>query len=177
MLTNSTVAPPRVVSGESSPSPHEAGAGREDMMAADASSDLTVAPLAGPDIQRIGQIAVPVKDLDRAVTFYRDVLGLRLLFQAPPGLAFFECGGVRLMLSLPEAPDQDHPGSVIYYVVDDLAAAWKAVTARGATPGAAGAAEPHLIAKMPDHDLWMAFVDDGEGNLVGLMSEVRPPAP
>jgi methylmalonyl-CoA/ethylmalonyl-CoA epimerase len=128
-------------------------------------------------VRRIGQIAVPVHDLDRAVAFYRDVLGLRLLFQAPPGLAFFECGGVRLMLSLPEGPDTARMASVIYYLVDDLAAAWVAVMARGATPGAAGQAEPHLIAKLPDHDLWMAFIQDSEGNLLGLMSEVRPPAP
>ena len=125
-----------------------------------------------PGISRIGQIAVRVHDLDRAVAFYRDVLGLRFLFQAPPGLAFFDCGGVRLMLSLPEGPGQDSPASVLYYLVDDLPAAWSAVTARGA----AAISEPHLIAKMPDHDLWMAFINDSEGNLLGLMSEVRPPA-
>lgn len=131
-----------------------------------------------PGLKRIGQIAVPIDDLDRAVAFYRDVLGLRLLFQAPPGLAFFDCGGVRLMLSRPEGPDVSRKSSVIYYLVDDIAAAWTAVTARGAAPGAAGGqAEPHLIAKMPDHDLWMAFIKDSEGNLLGLMSEVRPPAP
>ena len=78
---------------------------------------------AGPAIQRIGQIGVRIDDLARAVAFYRDVLGLQFLFQAPPGLAFFQCGNVRLMLSRPEAPEHDHPGSVIYYVVDDLAAA------------------------------------------------------
>ena len=131
-----------------------------------------------PGLRRVGQIAVPVDDLDRAVAFYRDVLGLRLLFQAPPGLAFFECGGVRLMLSRPEGPASARHSSVVYYLVDDIAAAWAAVTARGAAPGAAGGqAEPHLIAKLPDHDLWMAFVQDSEGNLLGLMSEVRPPAP
>ena len=146
-------------------------------MTPDAASDHATAPSAGPGIQRIGQIAIPVNDLDRAVAFYRDVLGLRLLFQTPPGLAFFDCGGVRLMLSLPEAPGHESLASVIYYVVDDLAATWQTVIGRGATPGAAGAAEPHLIAKMPDHDLWMAFVNDSEGNLLGLMSEVRPPAP
>jgi methylmalonyl-CoA/ethylmalonyl-CoA epimerase len=146
------------------------------MMAAQAPTDHFTAD--GPNIQRIGQIAVRVHDLDRAVAFYRDVLGLRLLFQAPPGLAFFDCGGVRLMLSRPETPDLDHPGSVIYYLVGDLPAAWQTVTSRGATPGAVGgAAEPHLIAKMPDHDLWMAFVNDSEGNLLGLMSEVCPSAP
>jgi methylmalonyl-CoA/ethylmalonyl-CoA epimerase len=150
------------------------------MMMPDASLDRTSLDqaTAAPAVRRIGQIAVPVDDLDRAVAFYRDVLGLRLLFQAPPGLAFFECGGVRLMLSRPEGPNASRQSSVIYYVVDDIAAAWTAMTARGATPGAAGGqAEPHLIAKLPDHDLWMAFVQDSEGNLLGLMSEVRPPAP
>jgi len=133
------------------------------------------AAVSGPGISRVGQIAVPVRDLERAVAFYRDVLGLRLLFQAPPGLAFFDCGGVRLMLSLPEGPESARQSPVLYYVVDDIQAAWAAVTARGAKPAAAGAPEPHLIAKLPDHDLWMAFVEDGEGNVVGLMSEVRPP--
>jgi methylmalonyl-CoA/ethylmalonyl-CoA epimerase len=131
----------------------------------------------GPGISRVGQIAVPVHDLDRAVAFYRDVLALRFLFQAPPSLAFFDCGGVRLMLSRPEGTGHHHASSVIYYLVDDIHAAWAAVTARGAKPATAGAPEPHLIAKLPDHDLWMAFVDDSEGNLLGLMSEVRPPAP
>jgi predicted enzyme related to lactoylglutathione lyase len=121
---------------------------------------------------RIGQIAVNIKDLDRAVAFYRDVLGLTFLFQAPPSLAFFDCGGVRLMLSPPEGPEHDHPGSVIYYVVENIQAAYAGILARGAE----SAGEPHMIAKMPDHDLWMAFVKDSEGNLVGLMSEVRPPA-
>jgi methylmalonyl-CoA/ethylmalonyl-CoA epimerase len=131
-----------------------------------------------PGISRVGQIAIPVRDLDRAVAFYRDVLGLRLLFQAPPGLAFFDCGGVRLMLTLPEGPEKDaRHSSVLYYLVDDIQAAWAAVTGRGAKPATAGAPEPHLIAKLPDHDLWMAFVEDSEGNLLGLMSEVRPPAP
>ncbi|HEX3245191.1 MAG TPA: VOC family protein [Chloroflexota bacterium] len=121
---------------------------------------------------RIGQIAVNIKDLDRAVAFYRDVLSLTFLFQAPPSLAFFDCGGVRLMLSPPEGPEHDHPGSVIYYVVENIQAAYAGIVARGAE----SAGEPHMIAKMPDHDLWMAFVKDSEGNLVGLMSEVRPPA-
>jgi len=122
-----------------------------------------------PMIQRIGQIAVPVKDLDRAVAFYRDVLGLRFLFQAPPGLAFFDCGGVRLMLTLPEGNEHDRAASMIYYLVDDLQATWQQLAERGAQ----AVSEPHLLAKMPDHDLWMGFVADGEGNTLGLMSEVR----
>lgn len=116
----------------------------------------------------IGQIAVPVSDIDRAVAFYRDVLGMRFLFQAPPGLGFFDCGGVRLMLDGP-ARAQAGKSSVIYYKVDDLQAACDALSARGVTFEAA----PHLIAKMPDHELWMAFLRDPDQNLLALMSEVR----
>jgi len=115
----------------------------------------------------IGQIAVNVKDLDRAVAFYRDVLGLRPLFQVPK-LAFFDCAGIRLMLSLPETPELDHPGSVIYYRVDDIKTAHAALRDRGAR----FEGEPHVVARLPDHDLWMAFCRDSEGNLLALMSEV-----
>ena len=124
-------------------------------------------------LQRVGQIAVPVRDLDRAVTFYADVLGLRLLFRASPGLAFFECGGVRLMLSRPEGPDAGSSASVLYYVVADLPSAHAALLARGVDV----VQPPHLIARLPDHDLWMAFLRDSEGNLLGLMSEVRSAVP
>jgi methylmalonyl-CoA/ethylmalonyl-CoA epimerase len=117
---------------------------------------------------RIGQVAVPVMDLDRAVTWYETVLGLRLLFRAPPGLAFLDCGGVRVMLSRPEKPDDGSRASVLYYVVPDLPAAHAALAARGADL----VDRPHLVARLPDHDLWMAFCRDSEGNLLGLMSEV-----
>jgi methylmalonyl-CoA/ethylmalonyl-CoA epimerase len=119
-------------------------------------------------LARIGQIAVPVTDVDRAVAFYRDVLGMRLLFQAPPGLAFFDCAGVRLMLDGP-ARAQAGQGSVIYYSVPDLQAAFQALSSRGVTVEA----EPHLIAKMPDHELWMAFFRDPDKNPFALMAEVR----
>lgn len=124
---------------------------------------------ASPGISQIGQIAVIIHDLDRAVAFYRDVLGLRLLFQVPPKMAFFDCGGVRLMLSLPEEADFDHPGSILYYKVSDIQGAWAALRAGGADLRE----EPHLLVKMPDHDLWMAFFRDTEGNTLALMSEVR----
>jgi methylmalonyl-CoA/ethylmalonyl-CoA epimerase len=120
---------------------------------------------------RIGQIAVPVVDLDRAISFYADVLGLRLLFRAPPGLAFFDCGGVRLMLSRPEGSTPPGPGGIIYYVVPDLAAAHAALAGRGVEFLDA----PHLVARLPDHELWMAFCRDSEGNLLGLMSELPLP--
>jgi len=120
------------------------------------------------EINQIGQIAVPVTDIDRAVAFYRDVLGMRFLFQAPPGLGFFDVGGVRLMLDGP-ARAQAGNSSVIYYKVPDLQAAFAALMDRGVK----FEADPHLIAKLPDHDLWMAFFRDPDRNLIALMSEIR----
>jgi methylmalonyl-CoA/ethylmalonyl-CoA epimerase len=117
-------------------------------------------------LSQIGQIAITVHDTDRAVAFYRDALGLPFLFQAGP-LAFFQCGGVRLMLSVPEKPEFDHPASILYYRVDDIDAAHAELTGRGVL----FTDKPHFIAKMPDHDLWMAFFRDSEQNLVGLMCE------
>ena len=122
-------------------------------------------------ITRIGQIAMPVSDLPRAVAFYRDVLGMRFLFEAPPAMAFFDCGGVRLMLSLPEQAGAD-PGrqfaSIIYYAVDDIQAAAAALEARGVLFEAA----PHIVARLPHADLWMAFLRDPDRNLLAIMSEV-----
>lgn len=123
-------------------------------------------------LDRIGQIAVPVTDVERAIRFYRDTLGMRFLFQAPPGLAFFDLSGVRLMLDGP-AGAQAGNGSVIYYQVEDLEAAFATLLERGVR----FEAEPHLIAKMPDHELWMAFFRDPDQNLLALMSEVRSRAP
>src|SRR5262245_34187048 len=123
---------------------------------------------ATPKIDRIGQIAVRVRDLDRAVLFYEKTLGLPFLFRVP-GMAFFDCGGIRLLLSVPEAPEFDHPASIIYYQVADIHAARDAIGSQGV----AFHGEPHLVARLPDHDLWMAFFRDSEENVVGLMSEVR----
>lgn len=123
----------------------------------------------GFGLGRIGQIAVPVADVDRAIEFYRDVLGMRFLFRAPPGLAFFDCGGVRLLLDAPAGAAGAGSASVIYYDVMDIDAAFDALKSRGVV----FEADPHLIAKMPDHDLWMAFFRDPDGNLLALMSEVR----
>ncbi len=117
---------------------------------------------------QIAQISVTVHDVDRAVAFYRDTLGLKLLFQAPPNMAFFDSAGIRLMLSIPE-PEFDHPSSVLYFKVADIRARHAELSARGVTFRDG----PHLVAKMPDHDLWMAFFQDSEGNILALMSEVR----
>ena len=119
-------------------------------------------------LNQVGQIAVPITDIDRAIEFYRDVLGMRFLFQAPPGLGFFDVGGVRLMLDGP-ARAQAGSSSVIYYKVPDLQAAFAVLLKRGVK----FEAEPHLIAKLPDHDLWMAFFRDPDKNLIALMSEIR----
>jgi len=122
----------------------------------------------GIGISRIGQIAINAHDVERAAAFYQDALGLKLLFKAGPGLAFFDCGGVRLMLTRPEKPEFDHPGSILYFTVPDIQAAH----AKMKEGGVRFEDEPHLIARMPDHDLWMTFFHDSEGNLLGLMSEV-----
>lgn len=120
-------------------------------------------------ISQIGQIAITIHDLERAVAFYRDTLGLPFLFQAPPGLAFFQCGEVRLMLSRPEGVESAPATAVLYYKVADIHQAYKTLQARQVML----IDEPHLIAKMPDHELWMVFFRDSEGNMVALMSEVR----
>jgi methylmalonyl-CoA/ethylmalonyl-CoA epimerase len=122
----------------------------------------------GPTLSRIGQIFVNVKDLDRAIAFYRDILGMAFLFQAPPGMAFFDCGGIRLMLGVADRPDLDHPASIIYYKVDDIERVYETFKARGVE----FIVKPHLVAPMPDYDLWLADFRDSEGNLLALMSEV-----
>ena len=121
----------------------------------------------GIGISRIGQIAINVHDLKRATAFYRDTLGLRLLFTAGK-LAFFDCGGVRLMLDTPEKPEFDHPSSILYFAVTDIKATHQQMVAQGVR----FEDEPHVIARMPDHDLWMTFFRDSEQNLLALMSEV-----
>ena len=121
-------------------------------------------------IMNIGQISIHVDDLERATAFYRDVLGLPLLFTAPD-LAFFDCGGVRLMLGRAETPQFDHPSSILYFRVPDLPAAFERLVERGAKIFA----PPRLIAPMPAYDLWMAAFHDSEGNIHQLMSEVPRP--
>ncbi len=120
-------------------------------------------------LNEIGQIAVPVSDLDRAIVFYRDVLGMRFLFRAPPGLGFFDCNGVRLLLDAPAKANSENFSSIIYYKVPDLQVAFEALSERGVV----FEEEPQLVAKMPDHELWMAFFRDPDSNLLALMSEIR----
>ncbi len=119
------------------------------------------------NVSGVATVWLPVKDVERAVGFYRDVLGLRFLFQAPPGLAFFECGGVRLMLSRPEG-SAPSASSILYYDVPDLHGAYDTLRARGVQFEDA----PHQVADLGDRALWMTFLRDPEGNLLALMSEV-----
>src|SRR5579872_1541671 len=123
----------------------------------------------GPGITRVGQIQIRTQDVERAADFYEKVLGLKLLFKAPPGLAFFECNGVRLMLDRPEKPEFDHAASILYFAVPDIQAAHAGMKEKGVR----FEDEPHMIAKMPDHDLWMTFFRDSEDNLLALMSEMK----
>jgi len=120
-------------------------------------------------LSRIGQIAIPVKDLPRAIEFFRDRLGMQFLFQAPPALAFFQCGDIRLLVEVPPDEEFQRPVAPLYFVVEDLDAAYADLRDRGVL----FRGEPHLIAKMPDHELWMAFFDDGQGNTFALMHEKR----
>ena len=119
-------------------------------------------------LSRIHQISMRVHDVDRAVRFYRDVLRLPFLFTAPPRLAFFDCDGVRLMLSTPD-PGFDHPGSVVYFAVDDIRHMHEMLRSRGVT----FRTEPHKIATLPDREVWLADFEDTEGNTLALMSEPR----
>jgi methylmalonyl-CoA/ethylmalonyl-CoA epimerase len=118
-------------------------------------------------LSRIGQISIVVKDVEGATAFYRDALGMRFLFEYP-GLAFFDCDGVRIMLSKAEKPEFDHPSSVLYFRVADIQAAYEALRARHVE----FEDEPHIIARMPDHDLWMTFFRDHDDNILALMAEV-----
>lgn len=117
---------------------------------------------------KIQQIALVQHDVERAVPFYRDGLGLTLQF-AMAGMAFFDAGGVRLMLTKPSNAEFDHKNSILYFEVTDCQAAYAALRARGVPFDG----EPHLVGKTGTHEMWMAFCRDPEGNVIGL-SEARP---
>ena len=119
-------------------------------------------------LSQLGQIAINVEDLERAVAFYRDALQVPFLFQFP-GLAFFDCAGVRLMLSKPEGGEIHGRASVLYFKVADIDAEARNLASRNVK----FEQPPHLVARLPDHELWMAFFRDPDGNLLALMSEVR----
>lgn len=117
-----------------------------------------------PGIRGVAQIHVRARDMERAVAFYREKLGLPLLMQVP-NLAFFRCGEVNLYLGIPSAPHLDHASSILYFSVDDIGASHRALAARGVVFHG----EPHVVHRAPDHDLWMVHFDDSEGNLHALL--------
>jgi len=127
----------------------------------------TFAAPATLELSTIGQIALSVTDIRRAIAFYRDTLGMKLLFQVP-NMGFFDCGGVRLMLSASQQR-QGTSATVVYFKVPEIHQAFSTLKSRNADIEQ----EPQMIARMPDHELWMAFFRDPDGNLLALMSEVR----
>ena len=122
-------------------------------------------------LSQIGQISIPVQDLEAAVEFYREALGMGFLFQVP-NMAFFDCGGIRILLAIPEDGDSDRRSSIIYFKVVDIHTETEALRERSVV----FTSEPQLIAEMPDHDLWMSFFQDLDDNMLALMSEVPKPS-
>ncbi|AIF47123.1 VOC family protein [Dyella japonica] len=120
-------------------------------------------------ITGIGQIAVTVSDVDAALAFYRDILELPFLFRPAANLAFLQAGGVRLMLSTPQGAGTVGGNSVLYFKVADIEHQFRRLLDRGAV----GEREPQATAELSDHTLWLAFLRDPDGNLVGLMEERR----
>nr|UXE44766.1 hypothetical protein Hi04_10k_c361_00030 [uncultured bacterium] len=120
-------------------------------------------------LSEIRQIAITVSDVGTSLPFYRDILGLKFLFSPGPNLAFLDAGGVRIMLSTPQGAGTPGHNSILYFKVSDIVTTHAAIVARGAKKER----DPQLAAKMPDHELWIGFVRDPDGNIVGLMEEKR----
>jgi len=117
---------------------------------------------------QIGQISVNIHDFNRAIEFYREKLGMQFLFSVPDRMAFFDCGGIRLMLAIPERPDLDHPSSILYFKVPDIAEAHEVLAGRGVH----FETKPMLVAPMATYDLWLAEFRDSENNVLALMCEL-----
>ncbi len=120
-------------------------------------------------LSAIGQIAVIVSDVEKALSFYRDALGLEFLFGAGPELAFLNAGGIRLMLSTPQGAGSVGNNSILYFKVTGIEDVYATIVERGAV----SERKPQLVTKMPDHELWIGFLRDPDGNLVGVMEEKR----
>lgn len=120
----------------------------------------------------IGQLLIPVEDLDRAIAFYRDTLGLHFLFSAPPEMSFFQSGGVRLLVGVPGSDQPRHRGSQIYFRIADIHGVYDTLVGRGVK----FSAEPHVVHRTPAYDLWLAEFRDPDGNQLALMSEMAKQA-
>jgi predicted enzyme related to lactoylglutathione lyase len=119
-------------------------------------------------LNQVGQIAVNAHDIERATSFYRETLGMKYLFGIPDSASFFDCDGIMLMLMLPSKPEFDHPGSIIYFNVNDIQQATETLIGRGVQ----FEEKPNFVANMGSYDLWMAFFRDSENNLLALRSQV-----
>ena len=122
-----------------------------------------------PVVGAIGQVAITVSNVEKALAFYREILGLGFLFSAGPNLAFLTDGSLRIMLTTPQGAGAVGANSILYFKVADIEATHAALVARGA----ASEWPPQQAAQMPDHALWIGFLRDPDGNLVGLMEEKR----
>ena len=120
----------------------------------------------GFGLTEVGQISIPVTDLERATSFYREALGMRFLFSAP-NMSFFDCGGIRLMLAIPEGNEFSPPGSILYYRVQNMAIAHETLRRRGVE----FVSEPHVVHATEEMELWMAFFRDVDQNFLALMCE------
>ena len=120
----------------------------------------------------IGQLMIPVDDFERATAFYRDVLGLPFLFAAPPQMAFFQCGTVRLLVGVLPATEKAQRGGAIYFRVADIHGVFATLTSRGVR----FRADPHVVHRTPAQELWLAEFVDPDGNPLALMSEVASDA-
>ena len=123
-------------------------------------------------ITEIGQLAITVKNIETSLGFYRDILGLPFLFSPNENLAFLQCGATRIMLSTPQGAGEVGKNSILYFKVKDIGNYYQGVVENGATEER----QPQLAAKMPDHELWIGFLKDPDGNLVALMEETNCPS-
>ena len=117
----------------------------------------------------VGQLLIPVEELDRAIGFYRDVLGLQFLFSAPPQMSFFKCGNVRLLIGVHDHDGPRERGSQVYFSVGDIRAVYETLAGRGVAFHAA----PHVVHRTATSQLWLAEFSDPDGNHLALMSEVE----
>jgi len=118
---------------------------------------------------RVAQLLIPVEDFERGIAFYRDTLGLPFLFSAPPQMAFFQCGDVRLLVGVLPKGEAAQRGATIYFRVADINAVYMSLRAAGVR----FRAEPHEVHRTPESALWLAEFVDPDGNQLALMSEVK----
>ena len=119
---------------------------------------------------KVGQLLIPADDFEKGVAFYRDILGLPFLFAAPPQMAFFNCGGVRLLVGVTPLGQKPQRGSAIYFQVPDIHAAFSSLK----HSGVGFLAEPHVVNRTPQSELWLAEFTDPDANQLAVMSEVAP---